>query len=162
MKRELSEAELLHKAASYCSLSEHCIMDVREKLSKWGAEPTIINKIIKHLIKERYIDEARYTRAFVNDKYKFNRWGKTKIVMALRQKKIDEETITDSIQQIEEDDYNDNLMAILQNKKRQIKDTDTQKVKAKLFRFAASRGYDTQLIFKTISAILKNDCEDME
>lgn len=162
MKREFTEEELLHKAASYCSLSEHCIMDVREKLSNWGAGTPMANRIIKYLVKERYIDETRYTKAFVNDKYKFNRWGKTKIVMALRQKKIDEELIRESIVLIDEEDYSENLEDILRNKKRQIKDTDIQKIKAKLFRFGASRGYETQLLLKTISTLLKNDCEDME
>lgn len=162
MKRELSEAELLHKSASYCSLSEHCMMDVREKLIHWGADTSVANRIIKHLVKERYIDEVRYTKAFVNDKYKFNRWGKTKIVMALRQKKIDEELIRDSILVIEEESYSENLENLLRNKRRQVKDSDIQKIKAKLFRFGASRGYETQLILKTISVVLKDDCEDME
>lgn len=162
MKRELSEAELLHKSASYCSLSEHCIMDVREKLIHWGADTSVANRIIKHLVKERYIDEVRYTKAFINDKYKFNRWGKTKIVMALRQKKIDEELIRDSILVIEEESYSENLENLLRNKRRQIKDSEIQKIKAKLFRFGASRGYETQLILKTISVVLKDDCEDME
>ena len=45
MKKEYSFEELLHKAASYCSISEHCISDVEDKLKQyrdWETQASIV------------------------------------------------------------------------------------------------------------------------
>ena len=38
MKKEYTFNELLHKAASYCSISEHCISEVNDKLKAWQVD----------------------------------------------------------------------------------------------------------------------------
>lgn len=40
--------------------------------------PDASERIIARLLKERFIDESRYTRFFVNDKLRFNKWGRDK------------------------------------------------------------------------------------
>ena len=88
MKGELSENELRYKAEAYCSSMERCVTDVEAKLSQWGATPEVMEKIVRHLQDERYIDQKRFCSAFVRDKYRFNQWGRVKISQALRMKKI--------------------------------------------------------------------------
>ena len=56
MKGELSENELRYKAEAYCSSMERCVTDVEAKLSQWGATPEVMEKIVRHLQDERYID----------------------------------------------------------------------------------------------------------
>lgn len=48
----------------------------------------MINRIIDRLVVEKFIDEERYCRAFVNDKFRFAKWGKMKITQALYMKKF--------------------------------------------------------------------------
>ena len=57
MKKEYSFEELLHKAASYCSISEHCISDVEDKLTAWGMSEDKKHKIIDKLIEDDFINE---------------------------------------------------------------------------------------------------------
>ena len=76
------------KAETYCSAMERCVVDVEAKLSQWGATPEMMEKIVRHLQDERYIDQKRFCSAFVRDKYRFNQWGRVKICQALRMKKI--------------------------------------------------------------------------
>ena len=75
MKGELSENELRYKAEAYCSSMERCVTDVEAKLSQWGATPEVMEKIVRYLQDERYIDQKRFCSAFVRDKYRFNQWG---------------------------------------------------------------------------------------
>lgn len=84
MKGELSENDLKYKAEAYCSSMERCVADVEAKLSQWGATPEMMEKIVRHLQDERYIDQKRFCSAFVRDKYRFNQWGRVKICQALR------------------------------------------------------------------------------
>lgn len=162
VKANLSESELLHKAAAYCSTSEHCLSEVHEKLTAWGATPDVAKRILKRLTDERFVDEERYAKAFAKDKFRFSKWGKVKIRFALQQKKINQLLIDDALENLETENYQENLMEILIKKRKSIKDTDYQALKGKLFRFAASRGYETNLILQTISKILSHDSDDME
>ena len=102
MPKSLSPQEALHKAAAYCSSGEQCCYDISEKLKKWGIEDSEASKIIEYLIKQRFIDEARYAKGFTNDKFRFNKWGRTKIAYALRLKKIPETLIDEALYNINE------------------------------------------------------------
>ena len=88
MKKPLTPAEALNKAAAYCTLCERCTSEVTSKLTQWGIEPSEQIKIVERLQQEGFIDEERYCRAFVNDKVRFNRWGRIKITASLREKKL--------------------------------------------------------------------------
>ena len=48
-----------NKAEIYCARGEHCIEDVRTKLSQWGAPDDIITPIVTHLLANDYINEQR-------------------------------------------------------------------------------------------------------
>ena len=56
MKKECSENEVRNKAEAYCSSVERCVSEVEAKLEQWGADNGIKERVIEHLIKEKYID----------------------------------------------------------------------------------------------------------
>ena len=153
MSKSLSPQEALHKAAAYCSSGEQCCHDIFEKLKKWGIENSEASEIIEYLIKQRFIDEARYAKGFTNDKFRFNKWGRIKIAYALRQKKIPEILIDETLHNIDEEQYRDTLLQILGNKKKNIKASDKYDLHAKLFRFAASRGFEPDIIQSVIQSM---------
>ena len=144
---------LLNKAATYASRCEHCESEVREKLVDWGANSDEIDKIINYLIEERYIDNQRYANSYTRDKFRFNHWGKYKISMMLRSKDIDSETIEEALGQIDEEEYLEKLQQILKDKLRSLKYSSDYEKKGKLFKFAQSRGFESNAISKVIDSI---------
>ena len=88
VKKKTTKEQALGKLAALCSQSEHCTADLLEKLRKWEIDASDQAEIIAYLVKERYVDDARFARFFVNDKLRFNKWGRRKVEMALRQKQI--------------------------------------------------------------------------
>ena len=86
--KEKTEAELLHLCAAYCSAAERCIHDVKKKLDAADASPEVKERIIRRLVEEKFIDETRFCRSFVNDKLRFNKWGRIKIDFELRNRGI--------------------------------------------------------------------------
>ena len=118
MKKPLSPSEALNKAAAYCTLCERCISEVSTKLTAWGVPHGEQEKIIARLTDEKFIDESRYCRAFVNDKVKFNRWGRIKISAALRDKRLPQELIRDAIEDIDEEQYLQSLGEVIATKQR--------------------------------------------
>ena len=107
------------------------------------------------LIDRRYIDDRRFSHAFVRDKLMFSHWGKRKIMMAMMQKRVDRDFIEEALDEIDDQIYFDILKKIVLAKARTINDADTYEGRTKLFRFAASRGFEPSLIAQVIREIAK-------
>ena len=156
--KPLSPAEALNKAAAYCTLCERCINEVSKKLTAWGILPAEHKKIIERLQSEGFIDEGRYCRAFVNDKLRFNHWGRIKITAALRDKRLPQELIKEAIEQIDEEEYTQVLRDVIAIKHKELKGKEDYATQQKLIRFAASRGFEPGNILK----IIKCDSYEMD
>lgn len=154
MAKILTPPEALHRAAALCSSAEHCTADIREKLARWGVTEADSRTIIDRLVQERFIDEQRYAVAFVKDKFRFSGWGRIKMRYALQQKRIDGSDIDHALATLDEEQYNDRLLELLQAKSRSIRDDDPEARRAKLFRFAASRGFEPSLIFNALKQVV--------
>lgn len=148
--KPISEPEALNKAAAYCTLCERCVNEVKTKLTLWGIDTVAQKCIIERLETEGFIDENRYCHAFVNDKLKYNRWGRIKIKAALREKHLPQQLITDAIEEIDETEYCNILNSIIASKRKELKNSDNITAKQKLLRFAASRGFELSLIMQAI------------
>ena len=151
MKKPLTPGEALNKAAAYCTLCERCISEVSAKLTTCGVPYAVQEEIITRLTNEKFIDEARYCRAFVNDKVRFNRWGRLKITAALREKRLPQEYIKEAMENIDEDAYLQSLQETIDIKRRELKCKDDFATQQKIIRHAASRGYEPSLIIKAIN-----------
>jgi regulatory protein len=137
----------LNKSMAQCSQKELCKEDIRKKLSLWGVETQDIEKIIAILIKERFIDETRYANAFVRDKFKYNKWGKVKIAMHLRHKKLPSEIIGEALDLIDHDQYVRFIRGVLESHRRSIKAKNQLDLKAKLLRYGQSKGFESGVLF---------------
>ncbi len=138
--------EALQKAAAYCSLSEKCEYEVKEKLRTWDVSNTDVAKVIDQLRHDDFINDARYCTYYTRDKFRFNRWGKIKIGMMLRSKQLPEEEITNALAQIDEAEYEEALVVILQTKLKSLTYKFEYEKQGKLFRFAQSRGFEHNII----------------
>lgn len=141
------------KVAAICARQEQCVSMVHDKLKKWEIEEADSLKIIERLVEEKFIDEKRYAGFYVRDKARFNKWGKTKIIWQLRRKGISPELINEALESIPMNEYKDNLLTLLRQKKRQLKVDDSYKRKASLMRFAASRGFDFDEIKRALDVV---------
>lgn len=135
-------SEALAATAGYCSLAEHCISEVVEKLKRFELTSEDQFKLIKYLQEEGYLNESRYVKAFVKDKFRFSKWGRIKIRYALRQKGISSSLIDEGLTEIAEDDYLEVIADLLRQKKRSIKANSPYELRGKLLRFAAGRGFE--------------------
>ncbi len=142
MKNEKKVKEALLRLSSYCASAERCESDVRKKLERRDLAEDEISYIINYLTKENFLNESRYALAYVNDKYKFSKWGKRKIAQGLYLKGIPQECSQEALAAIDQSEYLENLRAILAAKKRTVKAKNDYELKQKLARFALGRGFD--------------------
>ena len=146
----MTESEGKTLAERYCSGAEHCCLEVRQMLERRKAESADIERIIKYLIKEGYIDESRYAAAFVHDKVRFAKWGKVKIAQALWQKRIPQDITDAALESIDDDEYLAALKDVVKAKFRTVKGATEYERKMKTMRSVCSRGYEPALVRKLL------------
>ncbi len=154
MKRKpVSVESALAQAESLCARSEHCSGEIRDRLWRKGIRGQQAETIIDSLIDRRFVDDERFARAFVHDKVNFARWGRRKIALAMAAKHLDRDTITDALESIDPDIYNNNLRSIIKLKISQGIDASVYENRQRLLRFAVSRGYEPSLVMSVLQQL---------
>ena len=146
----MTPQDALMRLEALCAQSEQCTYDLRQKLYRWGITSADSEKIIATLIKTRFVDDARFAVAYCRDKYRFNRWGRLKIVYGLRAKHITSSDINEALNAIDNKEYEEILTSVVKSKATTIKDINTYEGRTKLFRSVALRGYESSLIAQII------------
>lgn len=151
-KQKISEDVAVQRLESLCVRGEHCRYELEEKLRGWGFFPDESEAILESLEKRRFFDDSRFAAAFVRDKVLYNRWGRIKINMALRSKRIDSSIIDEAFDEIDEDEYRNAARTFLSAKARSIKEGNTYEGRTKLYRSGLTRGFESQIV----TAIVKD------
>lgn len=142
--------EAYRKASAQCAAREYCPNDWMDKLRKAKMTQAEAEAVVARLVEEGFIDEERYARAFVHDKTVFAKWGRIKTKLSLRQKKISQDYIEEALSKIDETAYLEALADTIRQKARQLKDEDPRTARMKTAKFAISRGYEPELVFKAV------------
>ncbi len=139
-------SQALNWAQHYCSKAERCSGDVLNKLAKYKLDKASTKRLLENLRKDNYLNDVRYARAYTMDQFRFSRWGRIKIRYMLRQKGLAEADIQEAMEQIPGDEYLDLLKALIKEKQKHFAGLEAYEKKAKILRFAYSRGFEPDLI----------------
>ena len=153
--------QALNRAAAYCSQAERATQEVLQKLEAWEVSDEDAARILEFLRKERFLDEQRYVHAFVNDKFTYERWGRIKIVYALRAKGVTGAVVNNTLDDvINPDQYVETLTDLLRAKMRGMKTPLAPNDRAKLYRFAAQRGFESAVVGQALQRLHVPDEEE--
>lgn len=146
------------KAAHLCSQSEKAPQEILDKLVTWGIAKGAAEEIVEWLKKEKFLSEERFAHAFVNDKFKYEHWGRIKIAYHLRNKRIEDSIIENTLDDIiSPEEYLETLKSLLKMKLKGMEMPLAENDRAKLYRFAAQRGFETGFVSKALKAIKVNE-----
>lgn len=140
--KEIEEKNALARAAALCSQSEYCVSQIEEKLVAWGQSTEACERIISKLIEERFIDEARFSRAYALDKMRYNHWGRVKIRQMLRMLGVSNADREAAIAELPDDEYFSILRHLVEQKFPSIKARSEYELRGKLLRFLTGRGFE--------------------
>jgi len=145
-EKKISEEQAFSRMARICSQKEYCSHDVRRKLDRLAFSDQTVNEIVVRLKKEKFIDEERFARSFIHDKLRFNKWGKKKIELSLRQKQLPAELIADAFSQFSDASLNESLLPLLKKKRGTIKGRSEYEKNGKLIKYGLGRGFSMKEI----------------
>lgn len=149
-EKEMTEKEALLKLCSLCAKAEHCTGEMRQKMNSWGIDPDTQQRIIDRLLAEKYIDDERYTRAFVSDKMAYNKWGRRKIEQELYRKGVSKDIADTVLNEVNDEEYIDILRPMLRNKLKTISARNDYERSMKLMRYAMGRGFELHIVRQCI------------
>jgi regulatory protein len=140
------------KAEHYCAYQERSQQEVRDKLYDWGLWTSAIENIITRLIEGNFLNEERFAKHYTRSKFNQKQWGKIKIKLGLKSKRVSAPLIKKALLTIDEKDYRDVLQRVLEKKAPLIKEREPYKRRYKLQQYALSRGFETDIT----ADVLKN------
>ncbi len=145
--------EALEKMAKYCAYQERSYKDVDQKM--WDLEIPMEwrDDIVLGLIQENFLNEERFARAYTRGKFIIKKWGRVKIIQGLNRHQVSKKCIQLGLSEIDEDDYQKALLSAIEEKRATLKEKNQWKRKSAIYRFAAQRGFEGNLITEALKSI---------
>ena len=155
MAKPVTSEQVLDKLQALCNAAEHCRSEVAKRLAKVDLPAAEKSAILKRLVRDGFVDDARYARAFAHDRLRFSLWGRFKIALALRAKQIDKEHIDDALEALDEEEYRQVARRVVRSAFARCKRDEDGAIpypeRLKAFRRAAAHGFETNVIKTCIS-----------
>ena len=142
--------EALKKAERYCAFQERSQQEVRDKLYSLGLHRNDVENLLSMLIGSGFVKEERFASAFAGGKFRIKKWGRNKIRMALREKKVSEPLIKRALSEIDEREYRKTLLDILNSRSKKITENNLLKKNYKVASYAIARGFEPELVWELI------------
>ena len=146
--------QALTKVMAWCSKSERCIHETKLQLIKFELSDNELDTAINYLVSEKFLDDSRYVRFYVNDKLRFNKWGKVKLHYMLRQLRINDQIINEALDKIDPDLYSKILRDLLVSKMKSVKGASEHERKGKLVNYAQSHGFESDLAYRIANDLI--------
>lgn len=151
--------QILESAKTICARGEKCADDIYKKNRKWQLSEDNIAQIIESLKKDGFIDHQRYSRAYANDKLKFNHWGKNKIKHGLINKGIEKQFIDEALEKLDEKLYAEILKQEIDKKLKTLTNIDEYGKKQKIIKYLLQKGFEYGKVFELIEKRMEgNNC----
>lgn len=132
--------KVLSRLEAQCSKREYCSSDMLSKaLKALDNDTAAAQEVLNSLLENRYVDDLRYSSAFAREKAAIGGWGRLKISMALRAKRIAQATIDQALEEIDADKAGDRLDRLVAAKRRSLEGDPY--IRLKLIKYALGRGY---------------------
>jgi regulatory protein len=154
-ERKYSFLEAKARLEALCAYQERCSFELSKKMNQWAIHPNDQDQLLADLISNNFLNEERFAEAYVSGKVRIKRWGKVKIQIELKKRFISSYSINKAIKGINLDEYWANLMHLAERKWAASTEKDDYKKRMKVYRFLASKGYESDLIADAVNEISK-------
>jgi regulatory protein len=145
-KIKLSLTQASEKIKKWCAYQDRCSHETKMKLAEMGLNSEEVNFLLAALISENFLNEERFAKSFARGKFRIKHWGRLKIKKELKLRKISDYSINKGIQEIDEAEYMNTLIRIIEKKLKTVKEKNEYKRFYKLYSYAQSRGFEPDLI----------------
>jgi regulatory protein len=152
--QKFSAAEAWVRILRYCAYQERSHVEVRKKLFGYGLYSDEADAILTRLILEGFLNEERFAKAFAGGKFRMKKWGRNKIVHALKAQGLTGNCIQRGLGEIDEPDYRKALEEVIKKKSTRTTDENPFVKRDKVARFAIAKGYEPDLVWEVVKRLM--------
>ena len=154
MRKLFSVEEVKKKLEYYCTYQDRCHQEVENKIKEYRLIPEAREMILLHLMQHNFLNEERFAKSFARGKFRIKNFGKQRIVQELKFRNISSYTIKTALKEIDEEEYLKTIYRITENRNNTISESDIYKRKKKLIEFLMRKGFENELIYKTVNEVV--------
>ena len=143
--------ELIDIAIKYISIRLRCIKEIKEYLKKKETDTELIEVSVEKLIKLGYLNDDRFTKAFIKDKLNFTSIGDYKIKMELQKLGVSYEIIENNISLIDDNIIEEKIKKLIEKDIRTNKKYSGINLKNKIYNHLVSSGYTKEKVISILN-----------
>lgn len=145
---KLTPGQAWVKIQKYCAYQERCHAEVKEKLYSYGLYPNDVEQLTTRLIEEGFLNEERFAKAFAGGKFRTKKWGRVKIKLELKARKISEYCIKQGMKEIDDVLYFEQMKKIMDKRWEEMKKEKNMGLrKHKTSSYLIAKGYEPDIVW---------------
>jgi len=154
-KKSFTVDEIKRKIEQFCVYQDRCHKEVEQKMRDYELIPEAREMILLSLMQDNFLNEERFAKSFARGKFRIKNWGKQRIIRELKFREISAYNIKTALKEIDAQEYLDTIYRITEKRSQSILETNSYKKKKKLIDFLMRKGFENELIFKTVNDVLE-------
>lgn len=151
LKRDNTICMLMDTSIKYIDRRLRSINELRDYLKNKEEDTIIIEEVIDKLIDYKYLDDDRFTKAFIKDKLNFTNWGDYKIKNELKRLGVNEEIIYNNMTSIDDNIFYERINKIIDKDISINKKYSGIKLKNKIYNHLLTLGYSKEKVISIIN-----------
>lgn len=144
--------DLVQMAIKYISVRLRSIKEMKMYLLKKEATSDEVEVVINKLLEIGYLDDDRFTKAYIKDKLNFTMMGDYKIKMELNRLGVDSLIIEENINEIDDSVIEDKIKKIIEKDIRTNKKYSGIALKNKIYNHLLTQGYSKDKVIAIINS----------
>lgn len=150
IKDRSDESKVKERAIRLLSIRPQSIEEIKKKLKIKGYDDTLIKRTVSYLKREGYLNDKKFTKAWIYNRKNFNSMGKRRLFMELKVKKVSEDIVKKELNKISENTEIKEAYIIAERRIKIYKENNKHKIKEKISSFLLRRGYGWDVINKVL------------
>ena len=149
----LSSEEALARLQKYCAYQDRCHEEVRRKLVNLGVYGDRLEEVMAELIAGNFLNEERFARSFARGKFRMKNWGRIRIQMELKARRVSEYCIRKALDELPDDEYRVAAEKVIKQKFASAEEADAYKTRKKVVDYAIRKGYEPELVWEIVQRL---------
>ena len=144
--------EAFDAGVKYIAIRLRSIKEMRDYLFKKGYLVDVVNETIQNLINNGYLDDDRFTKAYIKDKLNFTTWGDYKIINELNRLGVSPIVVEDNKELLDKELLDSRMRKIIEKDIKTNKKYTGIKLKNKIYNHLITSGYSKEKVINIINS----------
>ena len=151
----ISYKDAVRKIEYFCAYQERCHQEVESKLYSFKLSSHEIAEAIAHLLAHNYLNEERFACLFAISKFNQKNWGRKRISLELKQRKISSYLINNGLKEIPEHEYLNTFEQITLRFWDSLPEKNSLKKRKKFCDYFLRKGWESDWVYEKAMALEK-------